>query len=105
MTNLTEILKELTNHIKGDWFVSDGALLGLTRNGKLIPWDKDIDIYLLPNSTIDLSNSHLCSQEYYLCDKVYDPCNPKEKLNTWTEYCSYKRCFKEFSDINRCQFA
>ena len=62
MANLTEILKDLRNHIKGDWFVGDGALLGLTRNGKLIPWDNDIDIFLLPNSTIDLSNSHLESK-------------------------------------------
>ena len=47
MTNLIEILQKLIECIEGEYFVSDGALLGIIREGKLIEYDKDIDIYLL----------------------------------------------------------
>ena len=64
--DLKQILKELIPYIKGDWFVGDGALLGLIREKGLIEYDNDIDIYLLPDSSINLENSLLKKQKYYM---------------------------------------
>ena len=88
--DLLEVLKELIPHIKGKWFVGDGALLGSVREGKLLNYDSDIDIYILEDTIIDLNDSiNLKLQKYYICDKVYDINNKKEKINTWLEYCSH----------------
>ena len=74
--------------IEGPYIVADGALLGLVREGKLIEYDNDIDLYILQDTTIDLSDTVLEQQQYYLCNKIYNPNNDKLKLNTWLEYCS-----------------
>ena len=50
---LKENLKNLIPAIRGDWFLSDGGMLGIERSGDLIPFDNDLDIYLLPGSSID----------------------------------------------------
>ena len=89
MADLLEVLKELIPCIKGKWFVADGALLGLVREGKLIDYDNDIDLYILEDTIIDLNDSiNLKLQKYYLCDKVYNINYEKDKKNTWLEYCS-----------------
>ena len=99
---LIEILKELIPHIKGTWFIGDGALLGLIREGKLIDYDKDIDIYILEDTKIDLNNSiNLKKQKYYICDKVYDINNKIENVNTWFEWCRHIKCFNRH--LNRAQ--
>ena len=99
---LIEILKELIPHIKGTWFIGDGALLGLIREGKLIDYDKDIDIYILEDTKIDLNNSiNLKKQKYYICDKVYDINNKRENVNTWFEWCRHIKCFNRH--LNRAQ--
>ena len=85
---LIEVLQELIPRINGSYWLGDGAFLGLVREGKLIDYDNDIDLYILQDTTIDLSDSPLCSQQYYLCNKIYNPNNDKLKLNTWLEYCS-----------------
>ena len=85
---LIEVLQELIPRINGSYWLGDGALLGLVREGKLIDYDNDIDLYILQDTTIDLTDSPLCSQQYYLCNKIYNPNNDKLKLNTWLEYCS-----------------
>jgi len=89
--DLKEVLKELIPHIKGDYFIGDGALLGLVREQQLLNHDHDIDLYLMPGSTIDLNNSPLKLQSWYLCDKIYHPANPKTKVNNWNAFMSYKR--------------
>ena len=38
--DLLEVLKNLIPCIKGKWFIGDGALLGITRSGGLIPYDQ-----------------------------------------------------------------
>lgn len=92
--SLLNILERLIECIEGEYFISDGALLGIIREGKLIDYDKDIDLYLLKNSKINfikLSKNNLEICKYYLCDKVYDPCNPKAKVHEWNTYLSYKK--------------
>ena len=86
--NLIQLLKELIPCINGTYWLGDGALLGLVREGKLIEGDNDIDLYILEDTTIDLSDSVLEQQQYYLCNKIYNPNNDKEKHNPWLEYCS-----------------
>ena len=73
--DLLKVLEILTTCIKGKWFVGDGALLGLIREGKLIDYDNDIDLYILEDTEIDLSSSVLEEQDYYLCKKIYNPNN------------------------------
>ena len=92
--SLLNILERLINCIEGEYFISDGALLGIIREGKLIDYDKDIDLYLFKNSRINfnlLTENNLNIVNYYLCDKVYDPCNEKAKVHRWNEYLSYKK--------------
>jgi hypothetical protein len=100
--DLKEVLKELIPCIKGDYFIGDGALLGLIREKQLLVHDHDIDLYLMPGSTIDLNNSPLQLQNWYLCDKVFHPMNPKVKVNNWTEFMSYKRT-TTMSGMNRSE--
>ncbi len=38
--------KEVLDSLKISWWVTSGTLLGIVRNGELIPWDTDIDIAL-----------------------------------------------------------
>ena len=102
MANLLEVLKELIPCIKGKWFVADGALLGLVREGKLIDYDNDIDLYILEDTIIDLNDSiNLKLQKYYICDKVYNINNEKDKKNTWLEYCSITKLRNQ--QFNRSQ--
>mgnify|MGYP003635889526 FL=1 len=102
---LIEVLKELIPHIKGTWFVGDGALLGLIREGKLIDYDNDIDLFILEDTKIDLNDrnnsTNLKKQKYYICDKVYDINNKQEQLNTWLEYCSHIKGLNRH--LNRAQ--
>ena len=79
--DLVNVLRELIPCIKGKWFIGDGALLGLTREKKLISYDNDIDLYFLEDTTIDLTDSILEQQQYYICNKIYNPNNKKIKLN------------------------
>ena len=87
--DLLGVLKELTNHIKGLWIVSDGALLGIIREGGLLSYDDDIDLIVDEDCEIDLKDSPLKIQEYYICYKIYHPDNEIVKKNKWTEYCGY----------------
>ena len=99
-------LKRLIPAIRGDWFLSDGGLLGIERQGDLIEWDNDLDIYLLPGSTIDkdiLREQGLETQDYYSDTKVYNPLLEKNKLNTWKEYMSYQRVLNRDKKLNRSQ--
>ena len=107
MANLLEILKLLIPCIEGPYFVADGALLGIVREQKLLEHDNDVDIYLLPGTTIDLSKSlsggiGLKEQQYYMDKKIYHPNNKKNKLNKWNEYLSYRRA-TDCNGLNRCQ--
>tara|TARA_R110002072_G_scaffold280558_3_gene442970 strand:- start:2725 stop:3330 length:606 start_codon:yes stop_codon:yes gene_type:complete len=89
---LTEMLQELIPFIQGDYFLSDGGLLGLTRNSKLIPWDEDLDLYLLPGSKIVIpKNSTLQLSKYYMDMKVSRKEKKKANYNKWFEFLAYLR--------------
>jgi len=100
---LFNMLQIIVPRINGPYFLSDGLLLGLTRDNEFLPWDDDLDIYLLPGSTIDLSGTGLLQQSYYICDKIYDPNNVIKKLNPWFEYLDYKRVCPENNNLNRIE--
>ena len=101
---LVEMLEDLKDMIDGEWFVGDGALLGLTRDHKLIDGDNDIDIYLLPNAKINIpKKSRYAIQKYYMDFKFYFKNNKSKKLNKWLEYISYKRTQPEQIGLNRPQ--
>ena len=102
--NLLEILQKLIECIEGEYFVSDGALLGIIREGKLIEYDKDIDIYLLKNAFINinkLTKNKLSIVNHYLCDKVFDAKNEKPIIHKWNEYLSYKKLYYPKLDRKR----
>ena len=101
---LIEMLEDLKDLIDGEWFVGDGALLGLTRDHKLIDGDNDIDIYLLPNAKINIpKKSRYAIQKYYMDFKFYINKVKPKKLNKWLEYIAYKRIQPEQIGLNRPQ--
>ena len=101
---LKEMLKELIGYIDGDYFLSDGGLLGLHREGKLIDYDNDLDLYLLPGTTINIpDNSNLGILNYYMDRKVFRKDVEKHKTNKWLEYLSYLRVLPQCQNMNRAQ--
>lgn len=99
-------LKRLIPAIRGDWFLSDGGLLGIERQGNLLEWDNDLDIYLLPGSWIDINvlrKQGLDLQDYYMDTKIYDPLLENNNLNTWSEYMGYIRVLNKEKKLNRCE--
>ena len=101
--DLLNVFRELVSCLKGKWILSDGGLLGVIREGNLLKWDDDIDLILDEDCVIDLSNSNLKFQEYFICGKVYSEDNEKIKKNPWVEYCNYTK-MKHFDEkMNRAQ--
>ena len=102
---LKDMLRELIPYIEGRWFLSDGGLLGLTRDKDLLEFDNDLDLYLLPGTIINLPENHerlgIC--KYYMDEKIYRKNEKKYKPNRWLEYLSYLRCLPETKGMNRCQ--
>tara|TARA_R110000823_G_scaffold296936_3_gene416937 strand:- start:509 stop:1141 length:633 start_codon:yes stop_codon:yes gene_type:complete len=99
---LKEILSDLCPMIYGRWFVGDGAMLGLTRTHDLIDHDTDIDIFLLPGSSVKLPKTTKYNvQKYYMNDKFYDSTKPRVKLNKWLEYISYQRMLPDNKNLSR----
>jgi len=100
---LLDMLEELIPNINGKWFLSDGGLLGLHRDNKLIDWDFDLDIYILEDTTINLDLTSLKTQKYYACDKIYKEGNTFQYANSWLEYIRYKRLLPQYKNLNRAQ--
>ena len=76
--NFVEIIKLLNNENISYW-VSNGTLLGLIRDKKLIPWDHDIDIGIFrkdisKTTLIDLmiSNGYKIKDKDYWEDQGYE---------------------------------
>ena len=102
---LKEMLKEIIPFIEGEWFLSDGGLLGIIRNKDLLDHDDDLDLYLMPNASINIPEDHpkYGIQKYYMDSKVYRKDEPIYKPNMWIEYLSYLRSIPEAVRMNRAQ--
>ena len=99
------MLKDLIPCIEGKWFVADGALLGIKREGDLLEFDDDIDIYILPGTKINwdkLPNKYNFYKDY-MCMKIYDAQDKITSENEWLRYISYKRTCYEYYGYNRAE--
>tara|TARA_R110000803_G_scaffold98418_2_gene166503 strand:- start:497 stop:1102 length:606 start_codon:yes stop_codon:yes gene_type:complete len=100
------MLKEILPIFEGTYFVADGALLGIVREGDLLDFDDDIDIYVLPTTII---NWHKLPEKYkyfkdYMCFKIYNESNPKPKPKSdWLRYIQYTRTLPENCGLSRSQ--
>ena len=104
-TKLKEMLKAIIPCIEGKWFVADGALLGIIREGDLLEFDDDIDIYILPGTKINwdkLDNKYKYYKDY-MAYKIYDREDKIVSSNEWHRYLSYKRTMPEYYGYNRSQ--
>ena len=103
---LKQMLKDIIPCIEGKWFVGDGALLGLIREGDLLDFDDDIDIFILPETKInwDKLPDNLKYYKDYVCYKIYDErfgkCAP---LSNWLRYNQYIRLLPENRGLNRAE--
>tara|TARA_R110000823_G_scaffold169539_1_gene301819 strand:- start:9 stop:617 length:609 start_codon:yes stop_codon:yes gene_type:complete len=99
------MLKDIIKIIEGPWFVADGALLGLMREGDLLEFDSDIDIYILPETKINwdkLDNKYNFHKDY-MCYKIY---NGEDKIpteNEWIRFIAFKRTLPEFYGYSRAE--
>ena len=102
---LKEMLKNLIPCIEGKWFVGDGALLGLIREGDLLDFDDDIDIFILPETKInwDKLPDNLKYYKDYICIKLYDRNRQCAPLSDWLRYNQYIRLLPENRGLNRSQ--
>ena len=104
-TKLKIMLKDIIPCIEGKWFVADGALLGIIREGDLLDFDEDIDIYILPETKINwdkLPNKYKYNKDY-MCYKIY---NGKDQIpveNEWLRFLAYKRNCYEYLGFNRAE--
>ncbi len=99
------MLKDLIPCIEGPWFVADGALLGIIREGDLLDFDSDIDLYILPGTKINwdkLPNKYKYSKDY-MCMKIYDGKDKITSENEWLRYISYKRTCYQYLGCNRAE--
>ena len=102
--DLKQMLKEIIPCIDGQFVLHDGGALGLIRDHNLIDYDNDLDIYLLPGSTIEFpKKSQYKLQEYYMDTKVFHQDNRPNYLNKWREYCAYQRTLPQFKGLSRAQ--
>ena len=103
---LKQMLKDLIPCIEGKWFIGDGALLGLIRNGDLLDFDDDVDIFILPETKInwDKLPNNLKHYKDYICFKLYDDRNGlSPPISDWLRYVSYIRLLPENRGLNRSQ--
>ena len=101
---LKKYLQMIIPAIEGKWFISDGALLGIKREGGLLEFDDDIDIFLLPDTIINYDKIDLKLQKDYMCNKLYNgaDCSTEVgKLSDWRRYLSFKTSSPELQGFNR----
>ncbi len=104
MRKIEQLYDELVEYIDGEFIVGSGALLGLYREGKLMDYDEDIDIYLLPNTKINIpEDSHLQINQYYMDFKVSYKEGDDNKINRWKDYVSFIRSQHLDKKMNRCE--
>ena len=101
---LTKYLQMIIPHIEGKWFISDGALLGIKRQGKLLEFDNDIDLFIFPDTKIHYDKIDLKFKQDYMCNKLYnesDTLSLVGKVSDWRRFISYKTSSPELQGFNR----
>ena len=101
---LKEILQALIPCISGRWFISDGALLGIVREGDLIDYDDDIDIFIFPDTKLNFDKLPEKYKWYkdYMCFKIYNGNNQKPKIRSdWNRFTQYTGALPMCSGFNR----
>ena len=101
---LKEMLKDLIPCIEGRWFLSDGGLLGLVREGDLIDYDDDLDLFIFPETKLnfDKLNSKYSHYKDYMCYKIYNESNQKPNCrNDWHRFNEYTGSLPECRGFNR----
>ena len=84
-TKLKIMLKDIIKIIEGPYIIADGCLLGLMREGDLLEFDDDVDIYILPETKINwdkLPNKYKYNKDY-MCYKIY---NGKDQIPVENEW-------------------
>ena len=94
-----------SNIFEGSWFVADGALLGIMREGDLLDFDNDIDIYVLPDTKINWNKLKKKYNYYkdYSCYKIYDSKDKIVSSNEWLRYIAFKRTLPQYYGYNRAE--
>ncbi len=98
------ILKDLIPCIEGKWFLSDGGLLGLIREGDLLEFDDDLDIFILPETKIhwDKLPDKYNYYKDYICYKIYNGLGREPaKIPNWLRYLQYMRLLPKNLGLNR----
>ena len=101
---LKQYLQLVIPHIEGKWFIGDSALLGIKRQGKLLEFDDDIDIYIFPDTIIHYDKIDLKLQKDYIVNKLY---NEQDKITRthastdWRRFLSFKTSSPELQGFNR----
>ena len=106
LEKLKLMLKEIIPILEGTYFISCGALLGIVREGDLLEFDDDIDIYILPDTKInwDKLPSKYKYFKDYMTFKIYDETNEKPKPKSdWLRYIQYTRTLPKYSGYNRAE--
>ena len=100
------MLKDLIPCIEGKWFVADGGLLGLIRQGGLLEFDDDIDIFILPETKInwDKLPDKYGYYKDYMCYKLYDRLGRQpSQISPWLRYNQYIRLLPTNRGLNRAK--
>ena len=100
------MLKDLIPCFEGPWFVGDGGLLGLIRQGGLLEFDDDIDIFILPETKInwDKLPDKYGYYKDYMCYKLYDRLGRQpSQISPWLRYNQYIRLLPTNRGLNRAK--
>ena len=89
--NFYDVIKEFNNK-KINYWVCYGSLLGLARDGKLIPWDHDVDIAIWENEYL----KNYIIEIFKLIGFEFNKDHPEGSLN-------FKRKGSRSIDVNQTQ--
>ena len=101
---LKKYLQMVIPHIEGKWFLSNGGLLGIKRQGDLLQFDKDLDLYIFPDTIVHYDKIDLKLQKDYMCNKLYNETDISSAIKgptDWRRFVSFKTSSPELQGFNR----
>ena len=104
-TKLKEMLKDIIKIIEGPYIVADGCLLGIIREGDLLEFDNDVDLYIFPGTKINWDKLPDKYKYYkdYMCYKISDGEDKVVSENEWLRFVAYKRTCFQYIGYNRSE--